>query len=150
MSAAEKLNERLRYSERTARHGWHLAGAGPARYGWAAYTAAGDCRYLGRTVDEALQALDARETIDSLNDQHCRDERRLVESALEACGWSLTATARRLDVTLPRLQRLIAAHGLGEVYAAKAPGPGRPRKMPVEETEPMDPPDEPDEPGEKH
>ena len=29
-------------------HGWHLAGPGPARYGWAARSPGGEIRYLGR------------------------------------------------------------------------------------------------------
>lgn len=47
------LADLLRSGE-TLRHGWHLIGAGPARKGWAAYTAAGAGRFLGRTESEAL------------------------------------------------------------------------------------------------
>jgi len=49
----------LRAVEPDARHGWHLIGAGVARYGWAVYTAAGAGRYLGRTAAVAIAALDA-------------------------------------------------------------------------------------------
>jgi hypothetical protein len=38
-----------------ARRGWHLIGEGPARFGWATYTAAGDGTWLGRTASEALE-----------------------------------------------------------------------------------------------
>lgn len=33
-----------------ARHGWHLIGPGPARWGWAVYTPAGSGRFLGATA----------------------------------------------------------------------------------------------------
>ena len=49
----------LRAVEPDARHGWHLIGAGTARYGWAVYTAAGAGRYLGRTAAVAVATLDA-------------------------------------------------------------------------------------------
>lgn len=42
-----------------ARLGWHLIGAGPARYGWATYTAAGAGRWLGSTAQHALVTLAA-------------------------------------------------------------------------------------------
>ena len=47
----------LRAVEPDARHGWHLIGAGTARYGWAVYTAAGAGRWLGRTAAVALAAV---------------------------------------------------------------------------------------------
>jgi transcriptional regulator with GAF, ATPase, and Fis domain len=68
-------------------------------------------------------------TLAQLGERHAREQRRLLLGALEGCGWSLTATARRLVVTLPRLQRLIVAHGLEGLYHERAPGPGRPRKV---------------------
>jgi len=43
-----------------ARYGWHTIGPGPARYGWAVYTAAGAGRYLARTAAGAVDALAAR------------------------------------------------------------------------------------------
>ena len=36
------------------RYGWHLIGAGPARFGWAAFSTAGAGLFLGRTAHEAL------------------------------------------------------------------------------------------------
>ena len=42
----------------TLRYGWHLIGAGSARHGWAAYTAAGAGRYLGRCAAEARARAD--------------------------------------------------------------------------------------------
>lgn len=33
--------------------GWHLAGAGPARFGWAAKHPSGAVRYLGRSLRDA-------------------------------------------------------------------------------------------------
>lgn len=36
------------------RFGVHLAGPGPARRGWARYSAAGDCDYLGATAVEVV------------------------------------------------------------------------------------------------
>ena len=50
---------RTSYSDRTVRSGHHLIGAGPARKGYAAYTAAGDGLWLGRTVAEALAKIAA-------------------------------------------------------------------------------------------
>ncbi len=38
-------------------HGWHLDGAGPARFGWAVVHPSGRVRYLGRTAYDALQGL---------------------------------------------------------------------------------------------
>ncbi len=35
-------------------HGWHMDGAGPARFGWAAVHAC-RVRYLGRTLAEAAE-----------------------------------------------------------------------------------------------
>ena len=42
------------YSDRTVRAGTHLIGAGSARQGFAAYTAAGDGMFLGRTHADAV------------------------------------------------------------------------------------------------
>jgi hypothetical protein len=36
---------------------WHLAGPGPARYGWAAVHPSGAVRYLGKTAYEAVQRI---------------------------------------------------------------------------------------------
>lgn len=36
--------------------GWHLDGAGPARYGWGRTRAAGGREYLGRTVSDVARA----------------------------------------------------------------------------------------------
>lgn len=45
---------RAAYPEATIRHGWHLAGPGPARFGWAAIYPSGCVRYLGPTIASAL------------------------------------------------------------------------------------------------
>lgn len=37
------------------RHGWHLAGVGPARFGWATYSSAGRCTWLGATLRQAAR-----------------------------------------------------------------------------------------------
>lgn len=37
------------------RHGWHLSGVGPARFGWATYSGAGACRWLGATLRQAAR-----------------------------------------------------------------------------------------------
>jgi len=40
----------------TVSYGWHLAGPGPARYGWGATTCAGKTVYLGRSRAAAAEA----------------------------------------------------------------------------------------------
>jgi len=44
---------RAAYPEAAVIRGWHLAGAGPARYGWAAVYPTGCARYLGPTLAAA-------------------------------------------------------------------------------------------------
>jgi len=39
-------------------HGWHLAGAGPARYGWAIRSAAGALEWLGSTAAMAIAKIE--------------------------------------------------------------------------------------------
>jgi hypothetical protein len=64
----------------------------------------------------------------ALHARHRAEVAEFVRAALERNGWSLTATAREIGVTIPRLQRFVEAHGLAKEYARRAPGPGRPKK----------------------
>lgn len=69
-------------------------------------------------------------SIHDLREAHAKEERALVRGALRRCGWVLSATAAELGVGTSTLQRLIGRHGLGDEYAARSPGRGRPRKAP--------------------
>jgi len=73
-------------------------------------------------------------TIARITERHRREVGRLLLDALERNDWSLTRTAADLEVTIPRLQRMIALHGLAELYAAGNPGRGRPRNRPAAES----------------
>lgn len=53
---------RAAFPECSVTHGWHLAGAGPARYGIAARHPSGKVRFLGRTWRDAACAV-----LDELN-----------------------------------------------------------------------------------
>lgn len=44
--------------------GWHLDGAGPARYGWAWLYPTGKKRFLGRTAFVALERLKSNREIE--------------------------------------------------------------------------------------
>jgi hypothetical protein len=48
---------RAAYPECAVTKGWHLAGPGPARHGWAAVYPSGAVRFLGPTAYEAMQKL---------------------------------------------------------------------------------------------
>lgn len=41
----------------SVRYGMHLTGPGPARRGWARYSAAGECTWLARTAREVVEEL---------------------------------------------------------------------------------------------
>ena len=51
MSTKDRLGGLLPHCVVT--YGWHLAGPGPARYGWGAVTASGNRVYLGRCEELA-------------------------------------------------------------------------------------------------
>lgn len=59
-AASISRHARMHLREAGARHGWHTIGAGPARFGWAAYTAAGAGTWLGKDAEAANRALRAR------------------------------------------------------------------------------------------
>jgi len=48
-----------------------------------------------------------------------RAQGRIVSEALEACGWNVSETARRLDVSRSHLNDLIRAHGLSRARASR-------------------------------
>jgi Nif-specific regulatory protein len=48
-----------------------------------------------------------------------RAQGRIVAEALDACGWNVSETARRLDVSRSHLNDLIRAHGLVRARASK-------------------------------
>lgn len=60
--------------------GWHLDGAGPARFGYAALHPSGKVRYLDRTAYDSVQGL-LREIDARNNVAPDDDETRLRESA---------------------------------------------------------------------
>ncbi len=49
-----------------------------------------------------------------------RAQGRIVSEALDACGWNVSETARRLDVSRSHLNDLIRAHGLSRARASKS------------------------------
>ena len=48
---------RAAFPECSVTKGWHLAGPGPARHGWAAVHPSGAIRFLGATAYEAVQKI---------------------------------------------------------------------------------------------
>ena len=53
-----------------------------------------------------------------------------LRQQLDGHAWSLTASAKAIGSTIPRLRRLIAADKtLAKLYAKNNPGRGRPRKV---------------------
>ena len=48
---------RAAFPECSVTRGWHLAGPGPARFGWAARHPSGAVRFLGRSAHDAVQAI---------------------------------------------------------------------------------------------
>jgi hypothetical protein len=45
-------------------HGWHLAGAGPARFGWAIRCAAGSLRFLGGSAAKIAAKIESDKAAD--------------------------------------------------------------------------------------
>ena len=66
-------------------------------------------------------------TIKTLRTRHGLEERELVLRAIDECNGSLAAICGWLGVGSTTVQRLIARHDLGQVYAARSTGRGRPR-----------------------
>jgi hypothetical protein len=54
------------YPECAVHRGWHLDGAGPARYGWAATHPGGRVRFLGRSARAAVEATATRAPLPSV------------------------------------------------------------------------------------
>lgn len=66
-------------------------------------------------------------TIPELEARHMRETELLLRDVLELCGWRLRTAARLLDVTAPRLQRLLARlPDLDAERRARGPRWGRP------------------------
>ncbi len=59
VTTKQKILKRISINapEVSLHRGWHLDGAGPARFGWGAYYPTGRVFYLGRTLEAVARSL---------------------------------------------------------------------------------------------